>query len=91
MNCASTIWQGLAVEVERRGAAAVLADVERAAAVAGGRCWRDPRHATPTAQLGVNSSLIIRLTNELLGVQAGARRAVIIARDLAAQKEHGHG
>ena len=37
VNCASTIWQGLAVEVERRGAAMVLADVERAAAVVGGR------------------------------------------------------
>ena len=84
------LWHSLAAEIERRGAAAVAADIERIAE----RLDADIAAAfnLPTSNVvfdpqlgGTNStSATIRISNELRDAQTSMRRAVIIARALAA-------
>ena len=84
------LWHFLAGEIERRGAAAILTDIERIAE----RLDTDIEAAfnlpapvvTFDPQFGgaSSTSLIVCISNELRDAQASTHRAVIIARALTA-------
>lgn len=86
----TALWHSLAAEIERRGAAAILADVERIAerldADIGAAFGLPAPVVAFDPQLGGvgPTSLIVRISNELRDAQASMHRAVIIAHTLAA-------
>ena len=87
---APATWRSLAAALERRGATEVARDVERIAGTVEatiaelvGTLVSAPAPANLQPG-GSPTSLIIQLTNELHDAQASARRAVTVARALAA-------
>jgi hypothetical protein len=83
-----TIWHSLAGQIERRGATAILTDIENAdyelaAAIDHVIGCMSALPTDTDLQLGTNpTNLIIRLTNELRDARASMCRAVEIARTL---------
>lgn len=84
------LWRSLEAQIERRGAAAVLADIERIAesldADIAAAFNLPTSDVTFDPQLGgaSSTSAIVRTSNELRDAQTGMRRAVTIARALTA-------
>jgi hypothetical protein len=98
---APATWRSPAATLERRGATEVARDVERIAGTVEATIAElvgtlVPAPAPANLQPGGSpTSLIIQLTNELHDARASARRAVTVARALAAMppqsKDNHHG
>lgn len=84
------LWHALAAEIERRGAAEVLTDIERIAEsldidIEAAFGLPAPIVAFDPQLGGVSpTSLIVRVSNELCDAAASMHRAVIITRALTA-------